>query len=431
MHHLRSALGLVLALLILPVPAEGANSRSAGWHGREIRDPYPRLTSDTTTTPRFPHGWSAGTVRVGTGAIRPSARVRELQRRLLRRGYRPGPADGRFGPRTRAAVVWFQIKHGLPRTGRGDAATITRLRDDRRPARPRTSAPVHTAAVIVPPAAIEPDDTFAVILLVVVILIGLALIAAWVRSALRETPAERPALPANPAPPTRDEPIPPPDEPRTVLGYVALDEGEELDAAAHGIGVWCELRGWPLAKVVHDVPPARGRPGLQHALDEIRAGHAAGVVVRRLRDLAGSPTELGPLLQWFVEADAFVIALDYELDTSSRTGELTAKALVEISHWERGRLEGRTRPGLDAARRGAASGAAVRDDPALSARIAAMRGEGMSLQAIADALNEAGVPTLRGGARWRPSSVQAATGYKRPPAKPRGVDLPRLRDDED
>ncbi|MBA3263820.1 MAG: hypothetical protein H0T69_15355, partial [Thermoleophilaceae bacterium] len=25
-----------------------------------------------------------------------------------------------------------------------------------------------------------------------------------------------------------------------------------------------------------------------------------------------------------------------------------------------------------------------------------------------------GVPTLRGGAKWRPSSVQAATGYKRP-----------------
>ena len=40
----------------------------------------------------------------------------------------------------------------------------------------------------------------------------------------------------------------------------------------------------------------------------------------------------------------------------------------------------------------------------------------MTLQAISDALNAAGVPTLRGGAEWRPSSVQAATGYKRPAA---------------
>ncbi|MBD0282171.1 MAG: recombinase family protein [Thermoleophilaceae bacterium] len=43
-----------------------------------------------------------------------------------------------------------------------------------------------------------------------------------------------------------------------------------------------------------------------------------------------------------------------------------------------------------------------------------MRAQGMTLQAIADTLNAEGVPTLRGGVEWRPSSVQAAAGYKRP-----------------
>ena len=43
-----------------------------------------------------------------------------------------------------------------------------------------------------------------------------------------------------------------------------------------------------------------------------------------------------------------------------------------------------------------------------------MRGEGMTLQAIADRLNEEEIPTLRGGSQWRPSSVQAAAGYRRP-----------------
>ena len=38
----------------------------------------------------------------------------------------------------------------------------------------------------------------------------------------------------------------------------------------------------------------------------------------------------------------------------------------------------------------------------------------MTLQAIADVLNAEGVPTLRGGAMWRPSSVQRAAGYRRP-----------------
>jgi hypothetical protein len=61
----------------------------------------------------------------------------------------------------------------------------------------------------------------------------------------------------------------------------------------------------------------------------------------------------------------------------------------------------------------------------LQERIAAMREQGMTLQAIADQLNEEGVPTLRGGAMWRPSSVQRATGYRRPSAHSRGIEIPR------
>jgi hypothetical protein len=59
-------------------------------------------------------------------------------------------------------------------------------------------------------------------------------------------------------------------------------------------------------------------------------------------------------------------------------------------------------------------GGSVKDQPALQQRIAEMRKSGMTLQAIADTLNAEGVPTVRGGARWRPSSVQTASGYKRP-----------------
>ena len=54
-----------------------------------------------------------------------------------------------------------------------------------------------------------------------------------------------------------------------------------------------------------------------------------------------------------------------------------------------------------------------------------MREDGMTLQAIADALNADGVPTLRGGAMWRPSSVQRAAGYRRPSSASRGIELPK------
>jgi hypothetical protein len=55
----------------------------------------------------------------------------------------------------------------------------------------------------------------------------------------------------------------------------------------------------------------------------------------------------------------------------------------------------------------------------------------MTLQAIADELNRDGVPTLRGGAMWRPSSVQAALGYRRPGARNSRSQLPDLEDGQD
>jgi peptidoglycan hydrolase-like protein with peptidoglycan-binding domain len=55
------------------------------------------------------------------------AAVRALQRRLLAAGADPGPLDGRFGPRTQAAVRAFQRAHHLAVTGRADLDTATAL----------------------------------------------------------------------------------------------------------------------------------------------------------------------------------------------------------------------------------------------------------------------------------------------------------------
>ena len=84
-----------------------------------------------------------------------------------------------------------------------------------------------------------------------------------------------------------------------------------------------------------------------------------------------------------------MIALDYELDTSTAAGELAAGALIEIGDWQRGRIARRTRPGLTAMHTPAPTPSAPRSatTPQLSARISAMRAQGMSLQAISDTLN--------------------------------------------
>ena len=209
-----------------------------------------------------------------------------------------------------------------------------------------------------------------------------------------------------------------------VVGYASVAWGsdrpsnEELRNQTDTIAVACGRRGLSLLEVVREWEPARGhaldRPGLGYALEKISAGEAAGLVVANLSRLTRSVPELGRVLEWLSCSETRLIAAVPGLDTGDDGGRLAARTIIGLSHWERDRLVERTRKGmLEARRRGPRS---VADSPELKARIAGMRTAGMTLQAIADRLNAEGVPTVRGGSKWRPSSVQAATGYKRPVA---------------
>ena len=98
---------------------------SAGWHRRGVervvRTPAPTARRTSTTV------WFDLRPGAGYATARGSAVVRMLQRNLRRLGYSPGPVDGRYGPRTRDAVGWFQLKHGLQVNGVAGPATQRRL----------------------------------------------------------------------------------------------------------------------------------------------------------------------------------------------------------------------------------------------------------------------------------------------------------------
>jgi DNA invertase Pin-like site-specific DNA recombinase len=157
-------------------------------------------------------------------------------------------------------------------------------------------------------------------------------------------------------------------------------------------------------EVVRDPDSPHGS-GVGEALERIAAGDASTLLVGRLGAVAGSLRELVALLDWLAAAEGHLVALDVNLDTASTAGRRTIAVLREAERWEHERKPGRPRRG----RPGLAARA-----PELSRRIADMRARGLSLQAIADALNDDGVPTPRGGLHWRPSSVQSALGYLRP-----------------
>jgi DNA invertase Pin-like site-specific DNA recombinase len=223
----------------------------------------------------------------------------------------------------------------------------------------------------------------------------------------------------------------------TVLGYSRVSTAEQaanghgLDAQAAAIRDECRRRGWRLLELIRDEGVSgrdTDRPGLRHALKRIAEGEASGLVVSKLDRLSRSVVDFGQVLEWLDRAGASLVALDLGVDTSTPSGRLVANVLASVAEWERGMAAQRTRDGLAAVRAKGRqiSRPAVADQGRLAARIRRMRRRGMTQQAIADKLNGEGVPTLRGGVRWRPSSVAAAAGYRRPRPRRKPADLPEL-----
>ncbi len=225
-----------------------------------------------------------------------------------------------------------------------------------------------------------------------------------------------------------------------VIGYAScVCDGAaaalELKQQTAVITLECRRRGFALIEVVGERRPATGksieRPGFNYVLDLISSGVAKGLVVVELSRVTSSVGELGDIIERLIRIDVRFVSSADAFDTGDEGGHLAAALLIGVSRWERNRISERTRNGLQAARlSGRAAGRpAVADDPELGRRIARMRAEGMTLQAIADRLNEEGVPTVRGGTKWRHSSVQAAAGYRRRP-RPQLAALEMLRPGE-
>jgi DNA invertase Pin-like site-specific DNA recombinase len=205
-----------------------------------------------------------------------------------------------------------------------------------------------------------------------------------------------------------------------VIGYLTTSSpawSDEHEAASEAIEAICQRSGWELVDLFWDRQNggALERPELSHAMDRIADGEARALVVSDLQRLVPSRQELGALMGWFRDADATLVALDLGLDTSTPGGRQVANTLMALgaSHpplRTNGVENGRAHAPVNGR-------PAVKHRPDLLERITAMREANLSLQQIADQLNAENVPTLRGGSHWRPSSIQAALGYRRPPSR--------------
>jgi peptidoglycan hydrolase-like protein with peptidoglycan-binding domain len=304
----------------------------------------PAAAADVPLTRSLAQGAGMGT--------KPDADVRSLQRILRAEGRSLGPAgvDGRFGPATAEAVRSLQRSFGLPADGvvgqktrklvrvvcRADACVGGNKEAGNR-ARARGTRPRGTATGS---GQLSPSDdpgtlrdaapTAAVVL---AILLAALAYSRWRRS--RE--AREYAAPATSFPAVR----PMRRQRRRVVGY--LGAGEYRVTAAHDeaqqawIEYECGRRGWALLDVLREVPGG-GREALDYALDIVDAGDATCIVVTNVESVAGSAATLARVLVRLKKAGACFVALDGEIDTTTREGAIAASLLVSVTKGERERL---------------------------------------------------------------------------------------------
>lgn len=298
---------------------------SAGWHGRPIRNPH-RYTSPAALDAAGRNDGRARPLRLGAGyrSAVGSQRVRQVQRDLRRLGYRPGPVDGLFGPRTKAAVQWFQMKYGLRASGTVNAVTLRQLRTltfGRGPAqsaRKRAIEPVLPSRAARPPDANEPGSGVGPLLLVLVAAFGVAAVS--LLTLMRSGP--RRAAPASISPHAGAgggaSPAPAPasfgQRSPCVVGYASAGDQAELERQAAAIERACIERGWTLACVIRESGSSNGnghkRPGLAHAVKQVRNGLGGRLVVDSLDHLGHSKDEIEAQLGRSAGNGIELVALD-------------------------------------------------------------------------------------------------------------------------
>ena len=306
----------------------------------------------------------------GHGQPGGSPQVRDVQRRLRALGQRPGPVDGRYGPRTQAAIERFQRTAGEHPSGELSLATAAALArtDPDQPARRASdrrggNKPSQQAQRPASPAADsgandrasragsgrltggseesrtttagdsrmdekDGSDLTASVLLVVMVLAAGAvgvLIAGWLM-ATRRRPGPSGAA-GHPLTPT---PIPTGSRHAAkatagqgngvdALGYVSAREpefvdGPELRDQMAAIYTACSQRGLVLDEVITDVAQVEdtqpGRRGLQSVLQRLAAGEASCLVVAELGQLSPSAPEVEHIVDWLRQQDTRVVAVD-------------------------------------------------------------------------------------------------------------------------
>lgn len=208
-------------------------------------------------------------------------------------------------------------------------------------------------------------------------------------------------------------------EGRRAVAYLRVstdDQDAGLEAQRAAIAAEAAKRGLVLVAEhvdngVSGTTPPRARPALSAALRLLADDAADRLIVAKLDRLARSTVDALALDEAARAQGWATVFGDLDIDTGTAAGKLVLTNFAALAQFERDRISERTREALAIKRaQGVRLGRPSGLPDEIVARIAAEHAAGLSLRAIADGLQEDGVPTAQGGASWHASTVRKVLG---------------------
>jgi DNA invertase Pin-like site-specific DNA recombinase len=189
------------------------------------------------------------------------------------------------------------------------------------------------------------------------------------------------------------------------------ESGLGLSSGETSAREYCERQGIEVLEIVREVKSGKNttkRPLLNASIDRCKAGEAQLLISPNVSRLARSVIDLCKMQETAKASGFRILLLDNpELDLNTPNGKMVFQFLGVMAEWEREIISDRTKKALSAKKaRGEKVGRTSTLAPETVATIRSLRKDNASLPSIATTLNENGIATGQGGAKWYPSSVR-------------------------
>lgn len=201
--------------------------------------------------------------------------------------------------------------------------------------------------------------------------------------------------------------------------------GVSLDAQNEKLSGYAKLFDLEVVTKIEDAGESAKslkRPGLEQALEMLRAGEADGIVVTKLDRLTRNVGDWQKLINEFFgdKAGKSLYSIGDSIDTTTAAGRLVLNVLLSVAQWEREAIGERTRDALQHKKsRGERLGASrygysvdedtrelvVHENQLRVLDLIVELRRTMTLREIAAELTRRGIRTKKGKAKWNHNSV--------------------------